>query len=98
MSEENQTTDNHEQEETLFVFPCEFPVKAMGKTCPELEAAVLEIMYRHVPDLSEGAVRQRASAQGSYTAITVTIQAHSKSQLDAIYMDLTACELIAYAI
>ena len=24
-------------EETLFEFPCEFPVKAMGKTCTELE-------------------------------------------------------------
>ncbi|MDA3868821.1 MAG: DUF493 domain-containing protein [Gammaproteobacteria bacterium] len=98
MSKESLNTDNQGQEETLFVFPCEFPVKAMGKSCPELETAVLEIMHRHVPDLGEGAVKQRASAQGNYTAITVIIQAQSKSQLDAIYLDLTACEFIAYAI
>jgi putative lipoic acid-binding regulatory protein len=86
------------QEETLFEFPCEFPVKAMGKTCPEMEISVLEIMNRHVPDLGEGAIRMRPSSKGRYTAITVIIQAQSKNQLDAIYMELTACEFIAYAI
>lgn len=87
-----------DNEETLFKFPCEFPVKAMGKTCPELEIAVIEIMHRHVPDLGEGAVKMRESSEGNYTAITITIQAQSREQLDAIYMDLTACELVAYAL
>ena len=96
MSEENQS--DTEQEETLFEFPCEFPVKAMGKTCPELEISVIEIMNRHVPDLGEGAVKMRPSSKGTYTAITITIQAQSKDQLDSIYMELTACEHIAYAI
>ena len=86
------------EEETLFEFPCEFPVKAMGRTCPELEIAVVEIMNRHVPDLGEGAVKMRPSSKGNFTSITVTIQAQSKAQLDAIYMDLTACELVVYAI
>ena len=95
MSEENQ---NIEEQETLFEFPCEFPIKAMGKTCAELEIAVIEIMNRHVPDMSEGAVKMRPSSKGAYTAITVIIQAQSKDQLDAIYMELTACEHIAYAI
>ncbi|MFC1588964.1 YbeD family protein [Pseudomonadota bacterium] len=96
MSDENQ--NNPEEQETLFEFPCEFPIKAMGKTCAEMEVAVIEIMNRHVPDLGEGAVKMRPSSKGTYTAITVTIQAHSKDQLDAIYMELTACEHIAYAI
>lgn len=95
MSEENTPP---EEQETLFEFPCEFPVKAMGKTCAQLEIAVIEIMNRHVPDLSEGALKMRPSSKGTYTAITITIQAQSKDQLDAIYMELTACEHIAYAI
>lgn len=85
-------------EETCFKFPCEFPVKAMGKACPEFEIAVLEIMHRHVPDLVEGAIKMRPSSKGNYTAITITIQAQSREQLDAIYMDLTACELVVYAL
>ena len=79
-------------------FPCEFPIKAMGRATPELEIAVLEIMNRHVPDLGEGAVKTRASRNGNYLSITVTIQARSRDQLDAIYMDLTACEHIVFAI
>ena len=82
----------HDEEESLLEFPCEFPIKAMGKAGPELEAAVLEIMNRHVPDLGEGAVKTRASRNGNYLSITVTIQAKSRDQLDAIYMDLTSCE------
>ena len=75
MNDDKQNQNDQQEEETLFEFPCEFPVKAMGKTCPELEIAIIEIMNRHVPDLGEGAVRMRPSSKGTYTAITVVIQA-----------------------
>lgn len=87
-----------EDDESLLKFPCEFPIKAMGKTCPEFEAAVLGIMHRHVPDLGEGAVRMRPSSAGRYTAITVTIQAQSREQLDSIYMELTSCDHVVFSI
>lgn len=87
-----------DDEESLLKFPCEFPIKAMGRATPELEIAVLEIMHRHVPDLGEGAVRTRQSRNGNYLSITVTIQARSREQLDAIYMELTSCEHIVFAI
>ena len=90
--------DENFDEDALFDFPCEFPIKAMGKACPELEVAVLEIMHRHVPDLGEGAIKVRESSKGNYVSITVTIQAKSREQLDAIYMDLTACEHIKFAL
>lgn len=79
------------EEETLFEFPCEFPIKCMGLNKPELEIAVVEIMNRHVPDLGEGAIKSRLSKEGKYRSITVTITARSKKQLDSIYMDLTSC-------
>lgn len=86
------------EEDSPFEFPCEFPIKAMGRASPELEAAVVEIMHRHVPDLGEGAIHMRMSGKGNYVSITVFVQARSRAQLDAIYMDLTACELVLYAI
>ena len=88
----------HEHDDSPLKFPCEFPIKAMGRATPELEIAVLEIMNRHVPDLGEGAVKSRKSRNGNYLSITVTIQARSREQLDAIYMDLTACEHIVFSI
>jgi putative lipoic acid-binding regulatory protein len=84
--------------ETLLEFPCEFPVKAMGLACDELEVAVIEIVNRHVEDLAEGALKMKPSKTGKYTAITINITAHSKEQLDAIYMDLTACKHVSIAL
>ncbi|MBE9568317.1 MAG: DUF493 domain-containing protein [Proteobacteria bacterium] len=84
--------------ETLLEFPCEFPVKAMGLSCDELEIAVIEIVNRHVEDLAEDALKMNPSKNGKYTAITITITAQSKNQLDAIYMDLTACEHVSIAL
>jgi len=87
-----------EDGETLLEFPCEFPVKAMGLACDELEVAVIEIINRHVENLAEGSLKMKPSKTGKYTAITVTITAHSKEQIDAIYMDLTACEHVSIAL
>ena len=77
------------EETSLLEFPCQFAIKAMGKTSPELDSLVVEIVRRHMPDLHEGAVSSRPSKGGNYTAVTVIINASSRQQLDAIYQDLT---------
>ncbi|MCF7965188.1 MAG: DUF493 domain-containing protein [Methylobacter tundripaludum] len=76
-------------EETLLEFPCQFPIKAMGKTNIELDLLVVEIVRRHVVDINEGAVSTRPSKDGNYMSVTVIVEATSKQQLDAIYQDLT---------
>ena len=80
-----------EDHDSLFEFPCPFPIKAMGKNIPDLDAIVVALVRRHVDNLSENAVKTRASKGGKYISITVEVEAQSKAQLDAIYMDLTAC-------
>lgn len=85
-------------EETLFECPCEFPIKAMGKTDVQIDLLVVEIIRRHVPDISEGAVKARPSKDGNFLAITVIIEASSKQQLDAIYQDLTDHPHVLYAL
>jgi len=87
-----------EEQKTLFKFPCEFPIKAMGKTGDELEMAVLEIINRHVEDLIEGAVKFNQSSNGKYTSITITFTAHSKDHLDKIYLELTSCQHVLYCL
>lgn len=84
--------------ESLIQFPCEFPVKVMGRNAPEFEAAVLEIFNRHVSDLGEGAVRSRPSKNGNYLALTISITAQSQQQLDNIYRELSAHELVTMAL
>lgn len=87
-----------EESETLLEFPCDFAIKAFGLSGETLEIAVLEIVTRHVEDLSEDSIKNNASKKGKYTSITVTINATSKKQIDAIYIDLTACEHVVMAL
>ena len=79
------------EHESPFEFPCQFPIKAMGRNIPDLDAIIVEIIRRHVDNLSENAVRTRESKGAKFISITVEIVAQSKAQLDAIYTDLNAC-------
>jgi len=90
------TTDK--ENESAFSFPCDFPIKAMGHASGNFEITVLEIVRRHAPDLAEDASKSRPSSNGKYLAVTVTIRAESRKQLDAIYMDLTTCEHVLMAL
>lgn len=84
--------------ETLLAFPCTFPIKVMGLACDEFEITVMEIINRHVNDLAENSLAIKPSKNGKYSSITITITARSKDQLDAIYMELTACERVSIAL
>lgn len=83
-----------DQEETLLEFPCRFPIKAMGRAAADFDSLVVEIVRQHVPDLQEGAVQTRCSSGGNYLSVTVTIEATSKAQLDAIYQALSDHERV----
>ena len=84
--------------DTLLEFPCEFPLKVMGKADHTLAQAVLEIVSRHAPDFDGATMEMRASSGGNYLSITCTVIATSKPQLDAIYMDLTGHPLVKVAL
>jgi len=75
--------------ESPLSFPCQYPIKVLGYWADDFDALVLQIVRRHVPNLGEGAVRSRVSRGGRYVSVTVTIEARSRNQLDAIYRDLT---------
>lgn len=79
-----------DDEDTLLEFPCEFPIKIIGKADCDLDMLVFSLVSPHVPDLGEGAIRTRLSREGNYQSVTVTIQATSKAQLDDIYRALSA--------
>lgn len=86
------------EEETLLEFPCQFPIKVMGKVDVEFDLLVLELIRPHVDELAPDAVKIRPSKAGNYVAMTITITAVSKSQLDAIYQSLSAHPLVLMAL
>lgn len=86
------------EQDSALQFPCEFPVKALGKSSQGFDYRVVEIIRRHAPDINEGTVSIRPSKGGKYTSVTVTIVATSQQQLDAIYQDLTHCSEVLMAL
>lgn len=83
-----------EENDALFNFPCEFPIKAMGLAQENFDELVVTIIRRHCQDLTENAVITRASKGGKYISVTVTITAHSRAQLDVLYTELSQHEQV----
>lgn len=78
------------RDESLLSFPCDFPLKIMGRRDDGFAQAVLEVVLRHAPDFDAARMEMRPSAKGSYLSLTCTIRAVSREQLDALYRELTA--------
>jgi len=87
-----------EPADTLLEFPCDFPVKVMGKYADDFEALVREIAERHVGVLPEEAVSSRPSSNRRFLAVTIVIRAKSKQQLDELYLDLASSEQVLMAL
>ncbi len=79
-----------EEKDEILQFPCDWPVKAFGPGTEAFELEVVSIIRRHTRDLKENSVRTRPSRAGKYSAVTVTIRAQSRAQLEAIYTELRA--------
>ena len=83
-----------EERDSLFDFPCAFPLKIMGLADAALAQAVLEIVLRHAPDFAASTMAMRASSGGKYVSLTCTINAHSRAQLDTLYRELSSHPLV----
>ena len=84
--------------ETLLEFPCRFPVKVIGHNTDEFEALVTGIVLAHADQYEGVGITTNTSGAGRYLAVTVTIEATSKDQLDRIYQDLSDCEHVRMAL
>ena len=83
-----------ETKDTLFNFPCDFPLKVMGRRTDDFRSLVLGIVQKHAGAVSVDKIEERPSKDGKYLSVTCTFSAQSKDQLDALYRELTSCERV----
>jgi len=88
------SNDNKPTTETLLTFPCDFTIKVFGAATDEFEAAVLQIIHRHVPNWNDRPIESKLSANGNYKSLSITVHVDSKEQLDRIYTDLHASKQV----
>lgn len=84
--------------DTLFEFPCDFPLKVMGRNSDDFRSLVVGIIQKHVGPIEPERIVERPSGNGKFLSVTCTIRAQSKAQLDAIYRELTSCERVLIAL
>lgn len=77
-----------EDGQSLLDFPTPFPIKIMGRREGGFAQSVMEIVLKHAPDFQPATMEMRPSRQGKYISLTVTIEARSREQLDALYREL----------
>lgn len=79
---------------TLLEFPCDFPLKIMGRAEDGFAQAIASVVLVHAPDFDPGAIEMRPSKAGNYLALTCTIRATSQAQLDALYRALSSHPMV----
>lgn len=83
-----------QQPESLLTFPCEFPLKVMGRREDGFAQMVSEVVLRHAPDFRPETIEMRSSKNARFLSLTVTINARSREQLDALYSELSKHPLV----
>jgi putative lipoic acid-binding regulatory protein len=90
---------NHDEEATeLMQFPCEFPLKVFGLNEAEFEQEVMQLVRGHCAETTEFVITRNQSRQGKYQSLTITFTAHSRQQLDDIYLSLSNCDLVVMSL
>jgi len=78
-------------------FPCDYPIKVMGRHTPEFRTRMLEVLERQ-PSSTVSSVPERLSRDGNYLSLTCTVRVDSRERLDSLYRELHATGLVLIAL
>lgn len=87
-----------EQEPPKIEFPCDYPIKVLGRQRDDFETVVIEVFERHAPGFDSDTIVARGSSKGTFVSLTVTITATGRDQLKALHEDLMATGLVQMVI
>jgi uncharacterized protein len=81
-------------EESLIEYPCDFPIKVMGKSHPDFADTIVTVIRQFDNSVDAERIEVRPSSGGNYTGLTVTVRALNREQLDDIYRALTGHPMV----
>lgn len=81
-----QPTEEFEEKESLFQFPCDFPLKVIGEMQDGFTQSVVDAILKVIPAFNPKNITIRPSKENKYVSITAEVPAESKEQLDELYL------------
>jgi uncharacterized protein len=85
-------------DETPLEFPCDYPVKVMGRHTPEFRTQMLAALAAETRDAAAPRIEERLSRDGTFVSLTCTVRVASRDELDRIYRRLHATGLVLYSL
>lgn len=80
--------------DSLIEYPCAFPIKVMGASVSGFEQAMVAVARQFDDRFDPSTIERRPSRTGQYLGLTLTINAVSREQLDAVYRALTSHPMV----
>lgn len=79
---------------SLIEYPSDFPIKIMGVRHDDFAQAISEVVMQFDATFDPKNMEMRVSAKGTYLALTATVRATSREQLDDLYRALTSHPMV----
>ena len=86
--------DVPEQPVSLIEYPSDFPIKIMGPMHVDFAAVMIEVVLQFDPEFHAGKLDMRPSSKGNFLALTATVRATSRQQLDDLYRALSSHPMV----
>jgi putative lipoic acid-binding regulatory protein len=84
----------HSSDAPRIEFPCAYPVKIVGENRDGFSLDVVDLTRRYAPEITDADVNVRASREGNYCAVTITIRATGEAQLRDLHNALKVHPLV----
>lgn len=73
-------------------YPCQFPLKVVGKNQVNFESIIVPLVQQHLVEKTDIKITANPSKKKTFISITLTFEAQSRTQLEAIYTALYECD------
>ncbi|MDA9109475.1 DUF493 domain-containing protein [Woeseiaceae bacterium] len=84
--------------ESLIDFPCEFPIKVLGRDDANFYCAAKSILTKHAQTIPDNDIKKNSSKKGNYMALTCVVNVNNQIELDQIYIDFSKNDHILYVL
>jgi uncharacterized protein len=85
-------------DESPLEFPCDYPVKVMGRHTADFRAQVLAALAAEAGGSAAPRVEERLSRDGTFVSLTCIVRVASRADLDRLYRRLHATGLVLYSL